>query len=492
MKRIFRTRFSLLASAAFVFAGCVNTHVHASTPVFARGADVGWLTQLEGLGYTYVDETNTQMSALQILKNHGVNTIRIRTFVNPTITSGSLGVGDNNQAGSIALAQLASSMGFQIIIDFHYSDTWADPGHQTIPAAWTGQSYSQLQTSVYNYTYDFMKALAADGIYPQWVQVGNEINSGLLWPVGEYTNFTQLAGLINQGYNAVKAVSSSTQVIVHLATLSDLSDFEWFFDTLKADGGQFDVIGASYYDGPGTLSTITTNLNTLAARYSKPVMICEMGHTESDWDGSNDDVKSALQAMAAVPNGRGLGVIYWEPEAPDNSTTDNYSMGAASVVSGDELKFTSTIDQFLFQIGSSNQVINPNFASGLNGWQISPTTTAAYAATYTQSGGLGEELSFYSANAYNTTVWQTATALPNGTYTLTAVIENGGGQNSATLFADPTNGTETSVNLPVSSSWKTVTISNISVTDGQVYFGIAINAKAGNWTNVESVSLVKE
>jgi arabinogalactan endo-1,4-beta-galactosidase len=469
----------------------VNPTVHAATPAFARGADVGWLTQLEGLGYTYVDETNTQMNALQILKNHGVNTIRVRTFVNPTITSGSLGVGDANQAGSIALAKLASSMGFQILIDFHYSDTWADPGHQTIPAAWAGESYSQLETSVYDYTYDFMKALAADGVYPQWVQVGNEINSGLLWPTGEYTNFTQLAGLINQGYNAVKAVSSSTQVIVHLATLSNLSDFEWFFDTLKADGGEFDVIGASYYDGPGTLSTITTNLNTLAARYSKPVMICELGHAVSDWDGSNDDVKSALQAMAAVPNGRGLGVIYWEPEAPDNSTTDNYSMGAASVVSGNVLKFTSAIDQFLVQIGSTNQVINPQFANGLNGWQITPTTTAAYSATYTQSGGLGEELSFYSASAYDTTVWQTATALPNGTYTLTAVIENGGGQSSATMFAYPTNGSETTVNLPVSSSWTTVTISNISVADGQVYFGFAINAKAGNWTNVESVSLTK-
>jgi arabinogalactan endo-1,4-beta-galactosidase len=252
------------------------------------------------------------------------------------------------------------------------------------------------------------------------------------------------------------------------------------------------VIGASYYDGPGTLSTITTNLNTLAARYSKPVMICELGHTVSDWNGSNDDVKSAIQAMAAVPNGRGLGVIYWEPEAPDNSTTSDYSMGAASVVSGDELKFTSAIDQFLFQIGSSNQVINPQFVNGLNGWQISPTATAAYGATYTQSGGLGQELSFYSTSAYDTNVWQTATSLPNGgTYTLTALIENGGGQNSATMFAFPTNGTETTVNLPVSSSWKTVTISNISVTDGQVYFGFTINAKAGNWTNVESVSLTK-
>lgn len=489
----------LLAIAGLLLAGCSSAPASGSTSsssstvtaVFANGADVGWLTQLESMGYSYVDETDTAMNALQILKNHGVNTIRIRTFVNPTITSGVLGVGDNNQAGSIALAQLAHSMGFQIMIDFHYSDTWADPGQQTIPAAWSGESYSQLETSVYNYTYDFMKALAADGIYPQWVQVGNEINSGMLWPTGEYTNFSQLAGLINSGYNAVKAVSSSTQVVIHLATLSNLSDFEWFFDTLKADGGKFDVIGASYYDGPGTLSSITYNLNTLAARYGKPVMICEIGHAVSDWNGSNDDVKSALEAVHAVPNGMGEGVIYWEPEAPDNSDTSSYSMGAATVFSGKVLQFTSAIDQFLYTVGSSNQVIDPSFANGLNGWQITPTS-GGYTSTYTQAGGTGTELSFWSANAYNTTVWQTATALPNGTYTLTAKVENGGGQNSATMFAWPGGGSESTVNLPTASSWTTVTISGISVTDGQVYLGFSINAKAGDWTNVESVSLVQQ
>jgi arabinogalactan endo-1,4-beta-galactosidase len=333
----------VLAIAVLIALGFIPASAHASS--FAYGADLGWLAQLESLGYTYVD-AGTQMSALQILKNDGVNTIRIRTFVNPTITAGSLGVGDCNQAGSIALAKLANSMGFQIMIDFHYSDTWADPGHQTIPAAWAGQTYAELETSVYNYTFNFMKALAADGIYPQWVQVGNEINSGLLWPIGEYTNFPQMAGLINSGFNAVKAVSSNTEVVVHLATLSNLSDFEWFFDNLKANGGKWDVIGASYYDGPSTLSTITTNMNTLTARYGKPIIICEIGHAVSDLSGSEDDLKTAIAAVKAVPNGMGQGVIWWEPEAPDNSTTSNYSMGAATVVSGKELQFTATMNQF--------------------------------------------------------------------------------------------------------------------------------------------------
>lgn len=327
-----------------------TTTTTASTIV---GADVGWLTQLESMGYSWADTTGTSGSALQILKNHGVNTIRIRTFVNPTITSGVLGVGDLDQAGSIALVKQANSMGFKIMIDFHYSDTWADPSHQTTPAAWASDSYAQLQTDVYNYTYNFMTALAADGIYPAYVQVGNEINSGMLWPVGSVgstttngNDFTQITGLINSGYTAVKAVSSSTQVVIHIAGISNLSDFEWFFDGLTAAGGKFDVIGASYYDGPTNITTVAANLKTLAARYSKPVLICEIGYLYSDPTTAATDVQGAMAAMNAVPSSMGLGVIYWEPEAPDDASTDNYSMGAVTEGSGQVLKFTTAIDAF--------------------------------------------------------------------------------------------------------------------------------------------------
>jgi arabinogalactan endo-1,4-beta-galactosidase len=317
------------------------------------GADLGWLTQLESMGYTWTDTTGASGSALQILKNHGVNTIRIRTFVNPTITSGVLGVGDNDQAGSIALAKQASAMGFKIMIDFHYSDTWADPGHQTTPAAWSTENYPQLQTSVYNYTFNFMTALAAQGITPQYVQVGNEINSGMLWPVGSVgattpngNNFTQLTGLINSGYSAVKAISPTTQVVIHIATISNLTDFEWFFDGLAAAGGKFDVIGGSYYDGPSNITTVTANLKTLAARYNKPVMICEIGYLYSDPTDAYTDVQGAIQAMNAVPSNMGLGVIYWEPEAPDDASTGNYTMGAVTESTGKVLQFTTAINAF--------------------------------------------------------------------------------------------------------------------------------------------------
>jgi arabinogalactan endo-1,4-beta-galactosidase len=331
---------SLVASAVYTMT---------SPPATATvvGADVGWLTQLQNMGYTWTDTTGASGTALQILRNHGVNTIRIRTFVNPTITSGVLGVGDDNQAGSIALATLANSMGFKIEIDFHYSDTWADPGHQTTPAAWTNDSYAQLQTDVYNYTFGFMTALAANGIYPQYVQVGNEIDGGMLWPIGSNSaSFTQLAGLINSGYSAVKAVSSSTQVVVHLSTISNLSTFEWFFDGLKAAGGDFDIIGGSYYDGPSNITTVAANLNALAARYRKPVLICEIGYQYSDPTNAYTDMQGAIQAMNAVPNNLGLGAIYWEPEAPDNAATNDYAMGAATAGSGNVLQFTTAINAF--------------------------------------------------------------------------------------------------------------------------------------------------
>jgi arabinogalactan endo-1,4-beta-galactosidase len=468
--------------------GSTGTTGGTGSTNLAYGADVSWLTQLQSLGYSYVDETQTQMSALQILKNHGVNAVRIRTFVNPTITSGVLGVGDTDQAGSIALAKTASAMGFQIMIDFHYSDTWADPGHQTIPAAWASDSYSQMKTDLYNYTFNFMTALAADGIYPVYVEVGNEINSGLLWPMGEYTNPAQMAGLLNSGYSAVKAVSSSTKVVIHIANLSNLSDAEWFFDLLKSNGGSWDVSGFSYYDGPGTLSTISANLQTLAMRYNKPVMICEIGDTYSDTMGSADDMKSAIEAMEAVPNDMGLGLFYWEPEAPDDATTGNYSLGAVTEAGGKVLQFTPAIDQFLFTgTTTGNQIIDPTFTTGLNGWQITSNNAGA---VNTQTGGQGTELSFYSASAYSATVWQDVTALPNGTYTLTAWVQNGGGESSATLFASPTGGSQVSVNLPVTSTWTEVQLSNVQVVEGEVYLGIAANANAGNWVNVESVQLV--
>jgi arabinogalactan endo-1,4-beta-galactosidase len=196
-------------------------------------------------------------------------------------------------------------------------------------------------------------------------------------------------------------------------------------------------------------------------------------------------VKSAIEAVKSIPNGRGLGVFYWEPDGPDDSTTGDYSLGAVSEPSSKLLQFTPAMDQYLFTGGTSgNQIIDPTFSTALNGWQI---TTNNVGSVYTQAGGLGTELSFWKTTAYNSTVWQDVTALPNGTYTMSAWIENGGGQTSATMFAWPTGGSEVSINIPAESTWTEIQIPNIQITEGEIYLGFSINANAGNWTNVEQV-----
>jgi arabinogalactan endo-1,4-beta-galactosidase len=458
----------------------------SSTQAIVRGVDISWLTQLETLGYNWRDETATQMDALTILQNHGVTAVRIRTFVNPAISSTALGVGNTDQTGTIALAQRAAKLGFQIMIDFHYSDTWADPAHQAAPAAWASDDYAQLQSDIYAYTYNFLTALMAAGVIPTWVQVGNEIDEGMMLPIGSTSNWSQLAGLINQGYQAVKAVSPTTRVIIHHSGLSSLSNLEWFYDNLASNGAQYDILGFSYYDGPDALPTATANLAIMAARYNRPVMICEIGHTATGVLGSEYDVRSAMEALAAVPNSNGLGLFYWEPEAPNDSTTGNYTMGAVSEPNSGQLQFTGTIDQFLFTGGSSgNQILNPQFSSGLNGWQMSVSAPGVVSAS---PGGNGTTLDIGASAAHTATVAQDAVSLPNGIYTLTAMVESSGGQSLAKLSITPVNGTTRTVNVPTASSWTQVQITNISVTAGEASLTFTVNGNAGDWLRVESVS----
>jgi arabinogalactan endo-1,4-beta-galactosidase len=374
------------------------------------------------------------------------------------------------------------------MIDFHYSDTWADPGHQATPAAWAGDDYAKLQSDMYAYTHNFMTALAAAGVTPTWVQVGNEIDEGMMLPIGSTSNWLQLAGLIKQGYQAVKAVSPTTMVIVHHSGLSSLSNLESFYDSLASNDAQYDILGFSYYDGPDTLTTATANLATMASRYNKPVIISEIGHTATDVLGSEYDVRSAMEALAAVPNNKGLGLFYWEPEAPDDGTTGNYTMGAVYEISSGQLQFTGAMDQFLFTGGSGgNQILNPQFSSGLNGWQM---TMSATDVVSTQTGGNGNVLAIGSSAAHTATVTQDVVSLPDGTYTLTAMVESSGGQNSAKLSITPVNGTAQTVSLPTADTWTQVKIANVSVTAGEVTLTFTINGNAGTWVRVENVSFM--
>ncbi len=176
----------------------------------------------------------------------------------------------------------------KVLIDFHYSDAWADPGKQSKPAAWAALPYDQLRQAVYDHTFDVLDTLRRQGATADLVQIGNEINGGLLWPDGQWDAWPGMAGLLNAGYDAVKAVSRTTKVVIHLANGGDNGLYRWWFDNAATHGIRYDVIGLSYYPyWHGTLEAFQYNLNDVAARYGKPVVVAETGYpfTTADKDG---------------------------------------------------------------------------------------------------------------------------------------------------------------------------------------------------------------
>ena len=305
------------------------TFASGSTGLSIKGADISSLAKSEALGGVYKTSSGTTGDAVTILKNAGMNYARLKVWVNPVD-------GYNNKTRVLAMAKRIKAAGMKLLVDFHYSDTWADPGAQSKPAAWSGHSYSQLKTDVYNHTYDVLSALKAQGTTADMVQVGNEINAGMLWSEGSTDNWSQLAGLINSGYSAVKAVSSGTQVALHLANAGDDSTVRWWFDNAKTYGINYDVIGLSYYGyWHGSLAAAQTTLDDVVSRYGKPVFIAETAYpfrldskdsltNQIDTTGELVSGYPATQAgqlawmnavaniVEAVPGNKGLGVFYWE------------------------------------------------------------------------------------------------------------------------------------------------------------------------------------
>lgn len=246
---------------------------------FAKGADISWITQMETSARKFYNAGGTEQDVITILKNLGMNTIRLRVWVNPAN-------GWNNTADVVAKAVRAKNLGMRIMIDFHYSDSWADPGQQTKPAAWATQDLNGLKTSLATHTTDVLNALRIAGVTPEWVQVGNETNNGMLWLEGRAsTSMASFAQLVNAGYDAVKAVFPSAKVIVHVSNGWDNGLFRWLFDGLKNNGGKWDVIGMSLYPSPTGWATMNAsclaNMNDMLARYDKDVMVVEVGMS---WD----------------------------------------------------------------------------------------------------------------------------------------------------------------------------------------------------------------
>ncbi|MEO5890607.1 MAG: glycosyl hydrolase 53 family protein [Ferruginibacter sp.] len=286
---------------------------------FVKGADVGWLPQMEATGYKFYDDAGKEQDCFKILKDHGINTIRLRTWVDPSNDRAS---GHCSKEETVAMAVRAKKWGMKVMIDFHYSDSWADPAKQKKPKAWEGHDFPRLLKDLYDYTFDVMTALKASNITPEWVQVGNETASGMIYPEGSTSNWTGLAQLINKGYEAIKAVSPATKVILHVDQGNNNERFRAWFDSARAHGAKFDVIGLSYYpfwlkgnpDYTLSIDDLGNNLNDMASRYGKEVMVVEVGGEDTKVQNTYDMLIAVKKKVKAVPNGKGLGLIYWEPE----------------------------------------------------------------------------------------------------------------------------------------------------------------------------------
>jgi arabinogalactan endo-1,4-beta-galactosidase len=271
------------------------------------GADISALPQLEERGMKFYDKDGKPGDAIQMMKANGFNYIRLRIFNHPELERGigySPGKGFCDLAHTMQMAKRIKASGMKFLLDFHYSDTWADPQRQNTPVGWNKLDFNTLKDSLYNYTKNVMQALKDQGTAPDMVQVGNEINHGLMWPNGEINNLDSLATLIYAGVKAVKQVNPATSIMLHIALGGQNDESRFFLDNMLKRKVPFDVIGLSYYPKwHGTLSDLKSNMSDLAARYKKYVMVAEYSQLKQE---VNDIAFN-------VPNNKALGTFIWEP-----------------------------------------------------------------------------------------------------------------------------------------------------------------------------------
>jgi arabinogalactan endo-1,4-beta-galactosidase len=282
---------------------------------FAKGADVSWLTEMEAAGVKFYSANGTQTEGMALMKSLGINTIRLRVWVNPASP------GWNNTADVVAKAVRAKNLGMKLLINFHYSDNWADPGKQTKPAAWAALNFTDLKAALATHTTEVLTALKTAGVTPEWVQVGNETNNGMLWPDGRAsTNMNNYAQLVTAGYDAVKAVFANAKVMVHVSNGWDNGLFRWNIGGLVGAGAKFDMIGMSLYPQfvaagwAAANQQCLANMNDMATLYNKEVMVVEVGMPWDDAANCKAFIADLITKTKSVTGKKGKGVMYWEPQ----------------------------------------------------------------------------------------------------------------------------------------------------------------------------------
>jgi arabinogalactan endo-1,4-beta-galactosidase len=292
---------------------------------FILGADISWVQSQEDKGIKFSDE-GIHKDVLEILKDHKFNWIRLRLFVDPVADGGYSKEGYCDLEHTLAMAKRIKDAGMKFLLDFHYSDNWADPGKQYKPAKWENLEGEELEAAIRHYSEEVIKAFVAQGTTPDMVQVGNEINHGMMWSSGRIDqSYAVFCSLLRAAETGILAADPNIKIMLHIACGGQNEESIAFFDQMIAHDVAFDIIGQSYYpEWHGTLNDLKNNLTDLISRYHKPVIVVEYKEYKKE---VNDIVLS-------LPDNMGLGTFIWEATSPgwgnlfdmDGKATENIDM----------------------------------------------------------------------------------------------------------------------------------------------------------------------
>ncbi|MDE6129851.1 MAG: glycosyl hydrolase 53 family protein, partial [Lachnospiraceae bacterium] len=313
---------------------------------FIKGMDISTLLEVENCGGKFYDN-GVEKDVLDILKSYGVNAVRLRLWNDPYSEEGKpYGAGTNDLGVTVCLAKRALEKGMGFLLDYHYSDFWADPGKQLLPKAWRGYGAGMLEEAVYAYTAETLRILKRANALPTMIQIGNELSNGLLWPYGKTPEYDNIARFVSAGIRAARSIDRRIPIMLHLDNGGNNELYRSWFDAYCRRGEDFDIIGLSYYPfWHGTLQMLSDNMADIAKRYQKDLIVAEvsMGYTMEDYaayeglaaqerkgyatrqslvdkieypmtkQGQCDFMKDFLTRIQNVPDNRGKGFFYWEP-----------------------------------------------------------------------------------------------------------------------------------------------------------------------------------
>lgn len=313
---------------------------------FIKGMDLSTLLELERCGAKYYED-GKEKDILDIMKEHDVDTIRLRLWNDPKSEEGEpYGAGNNDLAETIAIGKKVTAAGFGVLLNFHYSDFWADPGKQIKPKAWKDFGVDELEQAVYDFTLENLTKIIEAGVNVTMIQVGNELSNGLLWPEGKVPNYDNIAKFVNAGIRACRKVNADIPIVIHLDNGGNNELYVRWFTNFIERGEEFEYIGLSYYPfWHGSLDQLEFNMNDIAKRFNKDLIIAEvsMGFTMDSYqeyekladserkgyatkpelvekidypmtiEGQADFTKDFLNRVANVVDDHGKGFFWWEP-----------------------------------------------------------------------------------------------------------------------------------------------------------------------------------